>query len=280
MRNAPLLQCTARSNSHKHGLLHTAWRHRSLIWELTKREFSARYKGSLIGIGWNILQPLFLLTVYTLAFGVILKTQWNTSSSTYEYALTLFAGLIVFNAFTDTINKSVESISGNPNFVKKIVFPLELLPAICVATALLQATISLTILIVAYSILTGIPNLEILMAPLVLVCIAPALLGLSWLLSAAGVVIRDTRHMSGMLTHTLLFLTPVFYSIEMAPAALRKMLAINPLTFPIEEFRSLIFSGASPSYPGLLLYFLSTSLFAFVSLTIFRRLRANFADLV
>ncbi|MDD5181288.1 MAG: ABC transporter permease [Gallionellaceae bacterium] len=258
----------------------TLWRHRSLVLELTKREFSGRYRGSFGGILWSFVQPLFLLVVYTIAFGIILKARWGFSGSTADYALMLFAGLIIFNAFSECLSKSTALVTSNPNFVKKVVFPLELLPVITVATALIHAMIGIVVWFLGYVLLFGTPKTTSILFPVILLCFVPVLLGLGWLLSALGVIVRDIGQLTGMLAHTLLFLTPIFYSIEAAPPLLQNLLMLNPLTFIVEQFRLVLFYGQMPAMKGLAIYFVLASLFAWVSLVLFRRLRPTFADMV
>lgn len=255
-------------------------RHRSLVIELSKREFSGKYRGSFGGLVWSFAQPLFLLTVYTIAFGVILKARWSFSGSTGEYALILFAGLIVFNAFSEVLTKSTTLITANPNFVKKIVFPLELLPVITVITALIHALIGVGVWLAGYILLMGAPKPAVFIFPLVLICFIPVLLGLGWLLSSVGVIVKDISQLTGMLNHTLLFLTPIFYSIEAAPLLLQNLLMLNPLTFVVEQFRLVLFYGQMPALKGLTVYFGLASVFAWVSYGLFKRLRPSFADLV
>lgn len=261
-------------------IFHTLWRHRSLVLELVKREFTGRYRGSFGGVFWSFAQPLFLLAVYTIAFGVILKSRWGFSGGTAEYALMLFAGLIVFNAFSECLSKSTTLITGNPNFVKKVVFPLELLPIITVATALVHVLIGIAVWFLGYLLLFGTPKATAILFPLILVCFVPVLLGLGWLLSALGVIVRDISQLTSMLSHTLLFLTPIFYSIEAAPPLLQNLLMLNPLTFVVEQFRLVLFYGQMPALKGLAIYFVLASLFAWISLILFRRLRPTFADMV
>jgi lipopolysaccharide transport system permease protein len=256
------------------------WRHRYLVLELAKREFSAKYRGSFGGIVWSFAQPLFLLTVYTIAFGVILKARWGFSGSTTDYAFMLFTGLIVFNAFSEVLSKSTTLITDHPNFVKKVVFPLELLPVITVATALIHILIGIGVWLVGYSLLIGAPHTTVLAFPLVLICFVPLLLGLGWLLSSIGVVVKDISQLTGMLNHTLLFLTPIFYGIEAAPPLLQNLLLLNPLTFVIEQLRLVLFYGHFPALRGLAAYFLLASVFAWFSFTLFRRLRPGFADML
>jgi lipopolysaccharide transport system permease protein len=250
------------------------------VFELTKREFSGRYRGSFGGIVWSFAQPLFLLTVYTIAFGVILKSRWGFSGSTADYALMLFAGLIVFNTFSECLSKSTTLVTNNPNFVKKVVFPLELLPIVTVATALIHALIGVIVWFVGYALLFGTPKATAILFPVILVCLVPVLLGVGWMLSALGVIVRDISQLTGMLSHTLLFLTPIFYSIEAAPPLLQNLLMLNPLTFLVEQFRLTLFYGQMPALKGLAIYFVLASLFAWVSLVLFRQLRPTFADMV
>jgi lipopolysaccharide transport system permease protein len=258
----------------------TILRYRSLFLELTKREFSAKYRGSFGGIFWSFVQPLFLLSVYTVAFGVILKARWGFAGSTSDYAFMLFAGLIVYNAFSEVLVKSTTLVTNNPNFVKKIVFPLQILPVITVATALIHALIGGAIWLIGYALVIGTPKETIIMFPLVLICLIPVLLGVGWAFSAIGVIVRDISQFTGMLNHTLLFLTPIFYSIEAAPLLIQKILILNPLTFIVEQLRLVLFYGQVPALKGLAIYFILASIFAWGTYILFQRLRPSFADMV
>jgi lipopolysaccharide transport system permease protein len=248
--------------------------------ELTKREITGRYRGSIGGVFWSLAQPLFLLVVYTIAFGVILQARWGSSGSTSEYALLLFAGLIIFNAFSECLNKAPTLIVSNPNFVKKVVFPLELLPVVAAFTALAHALIAMAVWFVGYSVLFGFPKATTVLFPVVLVCFVPVLLGIGWLFSAVGVVVRDVGQLTGMISHTLLFLTPIFYSIDAVPRQLQELLRLNPLTFVVEQFRLVLFFGQAPAMQGLAVYLLLASIFAWAAYVLFCRLRPSFADMV
>jgi lipopolysaccharide transport system permease protein len=221
-----------------------------------------------------------LLSVYTIAFGVIPKSRWGLTGGTADYALMLFAGLIVFNAFSEVISKSSTLVTDNPNFVKKVVFPLELLPVVTVATALIHVVIGLAVWLLGYGMFFGAPKATVILAPAVLLCFVPVLLGLGWLLSALGVVVRDISQLTNMLGQTLLFLTPIFYSIEAAPPLLQNLLLINPLTFIVEQLRLVLFYGQMPALSGLGIYFVLSSIFAWLALALFKRLRPTFADMV
>jgi lipopolysaccharide transport system permease protein len=256
------------------------WRHRALVTELAKREFSGRYRGSFGGLAWSFAQPLFLLVVYTIAFGVILQARWGLAGGTGEYALMLFAGLIVFNAFAECLNNAPGLIASNPNYVKKVVFPLEVLPWVMALTAIFHALIGTAIWFAGYAVLVGMPKPAAMLFPAVFVAFFPLMLGIGWLLSALGVVVRDIGQLTTMLSHALLFLTPIFYGIDAVPPAFQAVLLMNPLTFVVEQLRLVLFFGQVPEARGLAVYFLLSTLFAWASLKVFRHLRPRFADLV
>jgi lipopolysaccharide transport system permease protein len=255
-------------------------RNQGLVRELVRREFSGRYQGSFGGMAWSFAQPLFLLAVYTFAFGVVLKARWGFPGGTASYSLMLFAGLIVFNAFAECLGKAPMLIVANPNYVKKVVFPLEVLPWVMALTAIFHALIGITIWFAGYIVIVGAPKPGALLFPVLFVCFFPLLLGMGWLLSALGVIVRDIGQLTAMLTHALLFLTPIFYSVDAVPPMLQGALMLNPLTFVVEELRLVLFFGQIPAMTGLVVYFLLSSLFAWVSLLVFRRLRPSFADMV
>jgi lipopolysaccharide transport system permease protein len=256
------------------------WSWRYLILELVRREFTGRYQHSMGGILWSFVQPLFLLAVYTLAFGVILKSPWGLSTDTKSFSLMLFAGLIVFNAFADCLRKAPTLITSNPNYVRKIVFPLEIMPWVLGLTALLNVAVSLTVWIVGYCLLIGMPSVTLLYFPLLLAAYFPLLLGVGWLFAALGIVVRDMDPFIAVISQALLFLTPIFFSREAAPAGLQTMLAINPLTFVVEQTRRILFLGQPPDFAGLAIYLSLALLFSVASLAFFRRVRPYFADLI
>jgi lipopolysaccharide transport system permease protein len=251
-----------------------------LILELVRREFTGRYRNSLGGAVWSFAQPLFMLAVYTLAFGVILKSPWGLSVNTQDFSLLLFAGLIIFNAFVECLRRAPTLISSNPNFVKKVVFPLEILPWVQAFNAMATVATSLVIWCLGYVLLVGTPHASVLYFPLVLVAFFPVLLGVGWLLAALGVISRDLDPLVGMAAQALLFLTPIFFSREAAPAMLQPVLLLNPLTFVIEQTRHVLFAGLAPDFVGLALYMFGAVVFSVLSLMLFRRLRPVFADLV
>lgn len=261
-------------------MLTDLYRHRNLVVELTRREFSGRYRGSFGGVAWAFVQPLFLLCVYTLAFGVVLQVRWSATGDTTEYALMLFAGLLIYNALAEVLNRAPMLITSNPNFVKKVVFPLELLPVVAVSTAMLHLSIGTFVWLIGHFLLLGVPGPGVVLVLVVLASFVPLLLGIGWLLAAVGVLVRDIQQFTGMLALALLFLSPIFYSIDTAPPSLRAALRLNPLTILVERFREVLVHGRLSDPGALGLYVAGCSIFAALALLLFRRLRPHFADMV
>ena len=164
------------------------WRNRGLIHALTQREVLGRYRGSFVGIFWSFFNPVFMLVVYTFVFSVVFKARWNSGSdSRTEFALVLFAGLLIFNLFAECVSRSPSLILSNVNYVKKVVFPLEVLPWVSLGSALFHFGISLGVWLVAYVLFFGVPHASVLFLPLVLMPLVMFLIGLTLFLSALGV---------------------------------------------------------------------------------------------
>ena len=169
-------------------LIASPWRNRSLIKALVQREVVGRYRGSFMGILWSFFNPVFMLAVYTFVFSVVFKARWNTNSdSKAEFALVLFAGLIMFNLFSECINRAPSLILSNVNYVKKVVFPLEILPWVALGSAMFHALISLGVWLIAYVFCFGLPPITILLLPLVVLPLLLFIMGLTWGLASFGV---------------------------------------------------------------------------------------------
>jgi lipopolysaccharide transport system permease protein len=164
--------------------------------------------------------------------------------------------------------------------VKKVVFPLELLPWVTAITATVHAIIGVTVWFAGYVILYGTPKPTAFLFPVVLLCLFPLLLGMGWLLSALGVAIRDIGQLATLVSHAMLFLTPIFYGVDAAPPLLQNILMANPLTFVVEQLRLVLFQGLIPHLTALAVYFALACVFAALSLWVFRRMRPRFAEMV
>lgn len=257
------------------------WRHRELTYALVKREVVGRYRGSFMGLIWSFLNPLFMLAVYTFVFSVVFKARWGGGSDLKtEFALILFAGLMVFNIFSECVNRAPGLILANVNYVKKVVFPLEILPWVGLGVALFHGLISLAVWLVAYLVLFGMPHATVLYLPLIILPLVLFIMGVSWFLASLGVYMRDVSQFISVIMTVLMFLSPIFYSAETLPATYRSFLYMNPLTPAIEQTRAVLYWGQGPDL-GLLLVCLLASVFvALFGFIWFQKTRKGFADVL
>ncbi|SFC17282.1 lipopolysaccharide transport system permease protein [Polaromonas sp. OV174] len=254
-------------------------RHQYLITQLARRDVLARYKGSILGVGWGLLFPLLILLSYTFVFRLVFKARWpGGGDSTGEFALQVFTGLVVFNLFSDLLNRAPRLVLEQPNLVKRVVFPLEILAWVALTSAVFHAGLSLVILLLA---IAGFgPGLTwwALLAPVVIMATVPVLLGSAWLLSGLGVFIRDISHVMGPALTMLMFMSPVLYPATALPGHLPTLLWLNPLTVPIENLRHLLLKGQAPDWGALAIYTLAGLVFATLAYWFFDRVRPAFAD--
>lgn len=225
-------------------IIGSLYAHRELVWELVKRDFIGRYKGSFMGIAWSLFHPLLMLVVYTLVFSVAFKARWGGGEeSKVAFALVLFSGMIVHGLFAECLNRAPWLIVSQPNYVKKVVFPLEILPWVAVISALLHFLVSLVLLLI-FCVATG-AGLKpgIVLVPIVMLPLVLMTLGLTWLFASLGVYLRDIAQGMGIITTVLMFLSPVFYPSSSLPENFRFLLAFNPITLPIEQLRDVMLWG-------------------------------------
>ena len=257
------------------------WRHRQLVWQLTRREVLGRYRGSLLGIAWAVGNPLLMLAVYTLVFGYIFRARWGEGVDTAgEYALVLFCGLTVFGIFSEVVSRAPSLILANPNYVKKVVFPVDCLPWVLIGAALFHAAASLSVLLIAQLLIRGVLPWTVLWLPVVLLPLVLLAVGAAWLLASLGVYLRDVGHLVNALVTVLLFLSPVFYPAASLPEPLRRLLLLNPLTAVLESARAVLLWGQTPDWPLLLPCLLLGALVAWLGWLWFDRTRAGFADVL
>lgn len=262
-------------------LISSFWRNRTLIGALVQREVVGRYRGSFMGILWSFFNPVFMLIVYTFVFSVVFKARWSGGSdSKTEFALILFAGLIIFNFFAECFNRGPTLILSNANYVKKVVFPLEVLPWITVGSAIFHMLISLIVWLLAYVILFGFPHLTVLLFPLIIFPLLLFIMGLTWALASLGVYLRDVSQFIGILTTVLMFLSPIFYPATALPERYQHLLMLNPLTPAIEYARDVLFFGKLPDFTILGLYTLGSALIAWLGFAWFQKTRKGFADVI
>lgn len=251
-----------------------------LFRQLLGRELAARYRTTTLGVLWLVLQPVLMLCVYTLVFSGVFKARWAGAESTGDFALMLFAGLVPFTLLSEVLVTAPGIIAGQPNFVKKVVFPLPVLSMVKVAAALTTAGIGLLILLVAQTWQSGLPSPWALTAPLILLEMAPMLLAIAWSLSALGVYLRDIGQFVGILSSVLLFLSPIFFPASAMPQAVRGLIYLNPLVTPIEQLRAVTVQNSPPDLAVLLPHFALSIVLALASYALFRRLSRGFSDVL
>ena len=257
------------------------WRNRGLVNALVRREVVGRYRGSFMGILWSFFNPMFMLAVYTFVFSVVFKARWNAGSdSKTEFALVLFAGLIVFNLFAECVNRAPSLILSNVNYVKKVVFPLEILPAVVMGSALFHACISSGVWLLAYLLFFGLPHLTVLLLPLAVLQLLLLSMGLSWMLASLGVYLRDVSQFIGIAVTVLMFLSPIFYPASALPEEYRHILLLNPLTPAIEQARDVLFWGKVPDMSIWFVTLLGAASGAWLGFAWFQRTRKGFADVL
>ena len=264
-------------------LARSLWRNRQLIVQMTKREVVGRYQGSAMGLAWSFLNPVFMLVVYTFVFSEIFKSRWGGiggDDSKTQFAVVLFVGMIVLSLFSEVLNRAPSLILSNVNYVKKVVFPIEILPVIAMGAALFHSFISLGVLLAAFALFNGYLHWTAVFTPLVLLPLVILTMGLAWMLASLGVFLRDVGQTIGIITTVLMFLSPVFYPITAVPERFRPIIMANPLTFIIEQAREVLIWGHLPNWLGLGTYTLAAVAIAWAGYAWFQKTRKGFADVL
>lgn len=258
------------------------WRNRSLVYALVKREVIGRYRGSFMGLAWSFLNPLFMLAIYTFVFSVAFKARWGVGGeeSKADFAIILFVGMIVHGLFAECINRAPGLILSNVNYVKKVVFPLEILSWVAFGSALFHTIISLVVLLTAQLLVSQHMPWTVVLFPLVLLPLGLATMGFTWFFAALGVYVRDIGQITGMFTTVLLFVSAVFFPISAVPAPYQGWLQLNPLVFIIEEGRNTLIFGQLPDMKQLAIMLVAGILVAGAGFTCFQKMRKGFADVL
>lgn len=263
-------------------ILVSFWTNRQLLMQMTSREVVGRYRGSAMGLGWSLFHPILLLMVYTFVFSVVFKARWGVTvgETRFQFAMILFVGLIIHGLFAEVINRSPALIVANQNYVKKVVFPLELMPVISLGAALFHSAISIGVLLTAFFLTSGFVHWTALYLPLVLLPFLVLTLGLSWILASLGVFLRDVAQTVGIVTMLMMFMAPVVYPITAVPERFRPWLMANPVTFILEQARCVLIWGQHPDFRGLLVYLVVALVVAWAGYAWFQKTRPGFADVL
>lgn len=257
------------------------YRNRDLIRVLVRREIQGRYQGSFLGVFWSLVNPIFMLTVYTFVFSTIFKARWSGGGdSKIEFALILFSGLILFNFFSECLSRAPGIIISNSNYVKKVVFPIEILTIISLGAALFHASISLMVWMLAYLLFFGMPQPTIFLMPIIILPLILFSLGFTWFLASFGVFLRDVSQLIMLFTGALMFMSPVFYPVSALPEKFQFLLRFNPLTLVIEQTRDVLFWHNGINILEWLISFACSLTIAWAGFAWFQHTRKGFADVL
>jgi lipopolysaccharide transport system permease protein len=258
------------------------WHHRDLIRQFTRREIEGRYRGSFLGLFWSFVNPLVLLLIYTFVFGVVFAARWPNAKTDdlSEFAITLFCGITAYNIFSESVGKAATLVVGVPNYVKKVVFPLEVLPISTLGAALFHAGVSLVILLVANLLISGALQWTLVFLPLMILPLLLLCLGLSWFLASLGVFVRDINYTVALVIQVLFFLTPIFYAIESIPTLFRTIIGLNPLTSIIENLRRVVLWGLAPLWGEWALSLFVAGILMVLGYAWFMKTKKAFADVI
>lgn len=263
-------------------VFNSAWANRELLLVLGRRDIAARYRGSLVGVAWSFFNPLLMLAIYTFVFSVVFKARWGLGAeeSRTDFALLLFVGLIVHGIFAECVNRAPSLITSNVNYVKKIVFPLELLPWVALGSTLFHAAISVLVLLLVQLIFNHAVPLTVVLFPVILLPLVLAALGFSWFLASLGVFLRDIGQITGMLTTVLLFVSAVFFPVSALPEKYQPIMRLNPLAVIIEQSRDVLIFGRLPDLMHWAVLLVIGWVIAWAGMVWFQKTRNGFADVL
>ncbi|WP_028531125.1 ABC transporter permease [Paenibacillus sp. HW567] len=257
---------------------------KDLLFEFTKRDFQQRYKGSLLGVIWALLSPLLMLGVYSFIFVSVFKSKWGSSSIQQDgkmlYTMMIFAGLVPFQIFSESVNRSVSLLGQSANYIKKVVIPIEILPTSIVLSTVINSFFSVGLLILGKLLFLNTPNWTLIFVPLVLIPIMLLSLGFALIVAAFGIYIKDLVYVVGLLVNILFYMSPIFYSADSLPARFRFLIHLNPIAPIINHFRDVFINGELFSISSYITSFFISFIIFILGLTIFNYLRKGFADVI
>jgi len=267
------------SSPHRDDML-GMWSLRHLILLMVKRDLLGRYKGSLIGFFWTIINPLGHLLLYTFVFSIILKVKFGGDGSTGNFALYLMAGLLPWVALSESLSRATTSITEQPNLVKRVVFPLQILPLSVVLSSLTSGLVGLSVLVVLAAVFGGGIKATVLFLPLILLSQFLFMSGLSWLLASLGVYLHDLKHMMALSLSIWMYMTPIVYPSSAFPAKLQWMLWLNPMAGIVTDYRNILLKGVQPDWPMYAMYTITALALWFAGYYFFSKTKRTFADVV
>ncbi|KRG79498.1 sugar ABC transporter permease [Stenotrophomonas ginsengisoli] len=263
------------------GILSAFGSNRSLVYELTRREILGRYRGASFGMLWSLISPFLMLLVYTLAFGFIMKGRWpGSTGSTTDFALILFAGLTIHGFFAECFTRAPQLIISNTSYVKRVVFPLDILVWSMTFSALFHLAMNMVVLLLLYLCVKGGIHPTAVLLPLVVLPLVILTIGIGWITAALGVYLRDIGQIAGVIAAAMLFLSSAIIPVESVPDSYRIVFELNPLTFIINQVREVVVWGRLPDWAGLGIYTLIACVVAVIGHRMFNKLRVGFSDVL
>jgi lipopolysaccharide transport system permease protein len=258
------------------------WENRGLIFELTKRDVLGRYRGSLLGLAWSFFNPLIMLAVYTFVFSIVFQAKWqiDATDNQVNFAVIIFAGMMVHGLFAECINKSPSLIVNNANFVKKVIFPIDILVWVSMGSALFHFSISLIILLIVQLLFNNEFSSFVILLPVVILPLIFISIGISWVLSSLGVYLRDINQITAVVTMILMFVSPIFFPASAIPEKYQYILTINPLTIFIESTRDVLLFDRMPNWGSIFEAYLISIIVMSAGYWWFQKTRRGFADVL
>ncbi|WP_417385718.1 ABC transporter permease [Gimesia sp.] len=254
---------------------------RRLIYQMAKREVIGKYRGSILGLAWSFFNPLIMLVVYTFVFSVVFKARWGVgSNSKTEFALALFIGMFIHGLLAECVNKAPGLIVGNVSYVKKVVFPLEILSWIALVATLFHTLVSLLVWAIFFVIVNHTFHWTAIFLPFLFIPLILFTMGITWFLASFGVYLRDVGQITGVFLMVLMFMSPVFYPTSIFPEKYQPILYANPLTFIIEQSRDILMWGKLPHWGGIFILTFLGSVVAWLGFAWFQKTRRGFADVL
>lgn len=275
------MNATSKNDLTPLGMLRAVLSNRGLITSLIRRDIETRYRGSAIGLVWAFINPLMVLLVYAFVFGIVFKTRWvGYSDSPLDFAVLMFAGLLIFNLFAECANRASSQMLANTNYIKKVVFPLEILPVASLGSALFHFGMSLLVWIAFHLVFIGMPSSKLFLLPIAIMPLVFFTIGTSWFLTSLGVYLRDTQQVISILTTALLFLSPVLYPLAALPEKFKIVMLLNPMTYMVETIRGTMMGAAPVPYQLWLVATPLALLWAWLGYVWFQKTKKGFADVV
>lgn len=262
-------------------MLKTLYKNGYLLKQLVKKDIQQKYQGSVLGVLWSFIVPILMLVIYTFIFSEVFQAKWDIDTTDkYQFALVLFCGLSAFNLVGEVMNRSTVLIASNTNYVKKVIFPLEMFPVVITLSSLFTCVISFIILIVAKLVLYHNVSGTLYMAFLMFVPLIILSVGLSLFISAVSVYLKDVGNAISVIVTVLMYLSPVFFPLSAVPENFRGICEVNPMTYIIENFRNVVLYGNSINWRFYGISCVVALAVYWIGKIIFMRAKEGFADVL